>query len=117
MDDTLFFFLALTLLGIWIFVSGRRRKKAAEELRSKVVKGAFVMLTSGIYGKIGSIKGDRIELETAPGQKLTVAIGAVRSIEEKLVKPAVTKAKRPVAKTIATSTKALAKPTKSGSSK
>jgi preprotein translocase YajC subunit len=82
MTDTIFFFLALTFLGVWIFVSGYNRKKAAEKLRSEVVKGATVMLTSGIFGKIASIKDDRIELETAPGQKLKVAIGAVSRIEQ-----------------------------------
>jgi preprotein translocase YajC subunit len=82
MTDTLFFLLALTFLGVWIFVSGRNRKKAAEKLRSEVVKGATVMLTSGIFGKIASVKEDRIELETAPGQKLTVAIGAVSRIDQ-----------------------------------
>jgi preprotein translocase subunit YajC len=82
MTDTLFFFLALTFLGVWIFVSGRNRKKAAEKLRAEVVKGAYVMLTSGIYGKIVSVNEDRLDLETAPGQKLTVAVGAVRSIEQ-----------------------------------
>jgi preprotein translocase YajC subunit len=81
MSDTLFFFLALTFLGVWIFISGRNRKKTAEKLRSEVVKGAAVMLTSGIFGKILSVKDDRVELETAPGQKLTVAIGAVSRIE------------------------------------
>jgi preprotein translocase subunit YajC len=40
------------------------------------------MLTSGIFGKILSVKEDRVELETAPGQKLTVAIGAVSRIEQ-----------------------------------
>jgi preprotein translocase subunit YajC len=82
MSDTLFFLLALTFFGVWIFVSGRRRKKAAEKLKSEVVKGSFVMLTSGIFGKILNVAEDRVELETAPGQKLTVAIGAVRSIEQ-----------------------------------
>ena len=82
MTDTLFFLLALSFLGVWIFVSGRNRKKTAEKLKAEVVKGAFVMLTSGIYGKILTVKEDRVELETAPGQKLTVAIGAVRSIEQ-----------------------------------
>jgi preprotein translocase subunit YajC len=82
MSDTLFYFLALAFLGIWIFVSGRNRKKAAEKLRTEVVKGAQVMLTSGIYGKVLAVKQDRVELETAPGQKLTVAIGAVRGIEQ-----------------------------------
>jgi preprotein translocase YajC subunit len=81
MSDTLFLLLALTFLAVWLFVSGRNRKKTAEKLKSEVVKGAYVMLTSGIYGKILLVKEDRVELETAPGQKLTVAIGAVRSIE------------------------------------
>jgi len=81
MSDTLFFLLALTFLAVWIFVSSRNRKKAAEKLRTEVVKGAYVMLTSGIYGKILAVKEDRLELETAPGQTLTVAIGAVRNIE------------------------------------
>jgi preprotein translocase subunit YajC len=91
MSDTLFFFLALTFLGVWIFISGRNRKKAAEKLRSEVVKGASVMLTSGIFGKIVSVKDDRVELETAPGQKLTVAIGAVSRIEQAPKAPTATK--------------------------
>jgi preprotein translocase subunit YajC len=120
MDDTLFFLMALSLLGIWIFVSGRRRKKAAEELRSQVVKGAFVMLTSGIYGKIANVSGDRIELETAPGQKLTVAVGAVRSIEKSITVPAVRKPRKAAAsssKTKAAASKSRTKPAKSGTSK
>jgi preprotein translocase subunit YajC len=82
MSDSLFFFLALIFLGVWIFISGRNRKKAADKLRAEVVKGAYVMLTSGIYGKILSVNEDRVDVETAPGQKLTVAIGAVRGIEQ-----------------------------------
>jgi preprotein translocase YajC subunit len=82
MSDSLFFILALSFLGVWIFVTGRNRRKAAEKLRAQVIKGAYVMLTSGIYGKIAAVNDDRVELETAPGQKLTVAIGAVRGIEE-----------------------------------
>lgn len=120
MDDTLFFFMALSLLGIWIFVSGRRRKKAAEELKSQVVKGAFVMLTSGIYGRIANVKSDRIELETAPGQKLTVALGAVRSIEKDVTPPAPRKASKaaaPKTKAKAPTSKSKTKSAKSGSAK
>ena len=102
MSDSLFFILALTFLAAWIFISGRNRKKAAEKLRAEVVKGAYVMLTSGIYGKILSVKDDRVELQTAPGQKLTVAIGAVRGIENppkstSAAKPAYSKASKPKA--------------------
>ena len=82
MDDSLFLFLALAFLGAMLFYSSRKRKKAAEALRTQVVKGAYVMLTSGIFGTITAVLEDRVELETAPGQKMTVALGAVRSIEE-----------------------------------
>ena len=102
MSDTLFLLLALTFLAVWMFVSSRNRKKAAEKLRTEVVKGAYVMLTSGIYGKILSVKEDRVDLETAPGQQLTVAIGAVRGIE--------TPPKAPAASKSASSTASKAKP-------
>lgn len=82
MDDSLFLLLALGFLGAMLFYSSRKRKKAAETLRSQLVKGAYVMLTSGIFGKITAVMEDRVELETSPGQKMMVAIGAVRSIEE-----------------------------------
>ena len=91
MDENLFLLLALGVVVIMLLLSSRRRKKAAEELKSKVVTGAYIMLTSGIYGKIVKIDGERVDLETAPGQKLTVALGAVRSIEEEPKKPAATK--------------------------
>jgi preprotein translocase subunit YajC len=89
MDDSLFLLLALAFLGAMLFYSSRKRKKQAEELRAKLVKGAYVMLTSGIFGKLTAVMDDRVELETSPGQKMTVAIGAVRSIEEE---PKATKA-------------------------
>jgi preprotein translocase subunit YajC len=38
------------------------------------------MLTSGIYGEIKSIDGDRIVIETTPGTKLSVIKLAVREI-------------------------------------
>jgi preprotein translocase subunit YajC len=105
MDESLFLFLAIAFLGFMLFYSSRKRKKAAEQLRTQVVKGAYIMLTSGIYGKVTEVAEDRIVLETSPGQKLTVAIGAVRSIEEEPKAPA----KKSAAKPKATS-KSKAKP-------
>jgi preprotein translocase subunit YajC len=49
------------------------------------------MLTSGIFGKISSVKEDRVELETSPGQKLTVAIGAISRVEQTLLSSKVSK--------------------------
>jgi preprotein translocase subunit YajC len=99
MDDSLFLFIALAFLGAMLFYSSNKRKKAAKTLQAQVVKGAYVMLTSGIYGKITAVLENRIELETAPGQKMLVATGAVRSVEEepKKSKPATSGAK-PAAK-------------------
>jgi len=82
MDDSLFLFIALAFLGAMLFYSSRKRKKAAEALQTQVVKGAYVMLTSGIFGKITAVLDNRVELETSSGNKMLVAIGAVRSIEE-----------------------------------
>lgn len=91
MDDSLFLFIALAFLGAMLFYSSRKRKKAAETLQTQVVKGAYVMLTSGIFGKITAVLDNRVELETSPGNKMLVTMGAVRSIEEapKNPKPAV----------------------------
>jgi preprotein translocase subunit YajC len=106
MDDGLFLLIALAFLAAMLFYSSRKRKKAAENLRSQVVKGSYVMLTSGIFGKITAVKDDRVEFETSPGQKMLVAIGAVRSIEQepKTPKAASKSASKPV-------TKASSKPT------
>ena len=82
MDDSLFLFIALAFLGAMLFYSSRKRKKAAEALQTQIVKGAYVMLVSGIFGKITAVLDNRVELETSPGNKMLVAIGAVRSIEE-----------------------------------
>lgn len=55
------------------------------------------MLTSGIFGKITAVLDNRVELETAPGNKMLVAMGAVRSIEEepKTAQPAAKTAAKP----------------------
>jgi preprotein translocase subunit YajC len=82
MDDSLFLFIALAFLGAMLFYSSRKRKKAAEALQAQVVKGAYVMLTSGIFGKVTAVIDNRVELETSPGNKMLVAKGAVASIDQ-----------------------------------
>lgn len=102
MTDSLFLFLALAFLGAMLFYSSNKRKKAAKTLQAQVVNGAYVMLTSGIYGKITAVLENRIELETAPGQKLLVATGAIRSIEEQPKKSKSASAAKPAAKSVPT---------------
>jgi len=102
MDDSLFLLLALIFLAAMLFYSSRKRKKAAEVLRNQVVKGSYVMLTSGIFGKVTAVLENRIELETSPGNKMLVAVGAVRSIEveQKASKTARTNTTKSVSKPI-----------------
>jgi len=78
--DSLFLFAALAVLIVFMFRSNQKRKKQAEELQSSIAVGANVMLTSGIYGEIKSIDGDRLVIETTPGTKLNVIKLAVREI-------------------------------------
>lgn len=64
----------LALLIFFMFRSSRKRQKQAQELQSKVVPGAEVMTNFGLFGKVLSIdaENNKIELETSPGQVLTV---------------------------------------------
>lgn len=90
--DSLFLFAALAVLIVFMFRSNQKRKKQAEELQASIAVGANVMLTSGIYGEIKSIDGDKLVIETTPGTKLSVIKLAVREIvsapEPKAKKPA-----------------------------
>lgn len=78
--DSLFLFAALAVLIVFMFRSNQKRKKQAEELQASIAVGANVMLTSGFYGEIKSIDGDRVVIESTPGTKLSVNRLAVREI-------------------------------------
>lgn len=100
-NDLLMFGMIAVLL-VFMFMSNNKRKKAAAETASKVVVGAKIMLTSGIYGEITDIKDDRITLKSAGSTVLEVAKGAVaRVVENAPEKKAAAKkpaAKKPAAK-------------------
>jgi preprotein translocase subunit YajC len=113
MNQDIFLVVALGFLIVMMFLSSRKRKKAAEALQSDLKKGSSVVLHSGIVGTVTDIKGDKITIESTPGTNLLVLKGAVRSVEatkapvakSTAVKPAVAKpavAKKPVAKKPAT---------------
>lgn len=99
--DNLLMFGMIAVLLVFMFISSNKRKKAAAETASKVVVGAKVMLTSGIYGVITSITDDRIVIKSADSSSLEVARAAVARVVENAsakkpaAKPA---AKKPAAK-------------------
>ncbi len=102
MNQDIFLVVALAFLIVMMFLSSRKRKKAAEQLQSNLVVGSTVLLHSGIVGVVTDIKDDKITLESTPGVKLLVVKGAVRSVEAAPVKPA---AKKPAATKSATAAK------------
>jgi preprotein translocase YajC subunit len=111
MNQDIFLVIALGFLIVMMFLSSRKRKKAAEALQSDLKKGSTVVLHSGIVGTVTEIKGDKLTIESTPGTNLLVLKGAVRSVEagakapaaKAAAKPAVAKAAaKPVAKKPAT---------------
>lgn len=113
--NNLFLVVALGFLIVMMFLSSRKRKRQAAELQSSLKVGAGVMLTSGIYGVVEKIDGDKITIVSSGSTKLQVNKGAVARIEE-VAKPAVAKAepksaaKKPVAKKPAAKKPAAKKP-------
>ncbi|MEY4275780.1 MAG: hypothetical protein RIS26_243 [Actinomycetota bacterium] len=62
---------------VFMVMNNRKQKAKQAEMQTKVVVGAQVMLTSGIYGEIKSINEDRVVLKSAGTTTLEVARGAV----------------------------------------
>ena len=103
---TLMMVAVLALMVIFMIRNSRKQKADREVLVAKVVKGANVMTTSGIFGTVLSIDVEQNEilLETTPGTKLRIHRQAVTSIVEKPAPVVAGKASesKPVAKKPAT---------------
>ncbi len=82
---TLMMVAVLALMVVFMIRNSRKQKADREALVEKVVKGANVMTTSGIFGTIVSIdvEENEIVLETTPGTKLRIHRQAVTTIVEK----------------------------------
>ena len=74
----------LAVLIFFMFRNGQKRKKDQEALLSKVVPGADVMTTFGLFGTILEMDEDtnKVLLETSPGTVLTVHRQAIAKVVE-----------------------------------
>lgn len=72
------------VLIVFMFVSSRRRKRDAEATRAKIVPGAEVMTSQGIYGTLLSVDEEKNEaiIETTPGTKLRVHSQTIAKVVE-----------------------------------
>lgn len=80
----------LAVLVFFMFRNGQKRKKDAAELQKKVVVGAHVMTTFGVYGTIKSIDEAEniVVLETSPKNTLKLHRQAVaRVVDSAAVAP------------------------------
>jgi preprotein translocase subunit YajC len=82
MSSEVVLFALLAVMIVFMFMNNKKRKKQADELQASIAIGTWVMLTSGIYGKVTSVETDRITIETTPGSSLSVNKLAVRQIEQ-----------------------------------
>ncbi|MBJ7433987.1 MAG: preprotein translocase subunit YajC [Microbacteriaceae bacterium] len=82
---TLMMVAVLALMVVFMIRNSRKQKADREALMAKVVKGANVMTTSGIFGTILSIdvEDNEILLETTPGTKIRIHRQAVTTVVEK----------------------------------
>ena len=74
------------VLIVFMFVSSRRRKRDAETMRQKIVPGAEVMTSQGIFGTLLSVDEEKNEaiIETTPGTKLRVHTQTIAKVVEDL---------------------------------
>jgi preprotein translocase subunit YajC len=72
------------VLIVFMFVSSRRRKRDAETMREKIVPGAEVMTSQGIFGTLISVDEDKNEaiIETTPGTRLRVHSQTIAKVVE-----------------------------------
>jgi preprotein translocase subunit YajC len=103
---TLLMVAVLAVMVIFMIRNSRKQKADRESLQKKIVTGAEVMSTAGIYGKVVSIndEANEIVIESTPGTKLRLHRQAIASVVDKAAKSTAasqksTTAKKPASKT------------------
>jgi preprotein translocase subunit YajC len=70
----------LALMIIFLVMQNRRRRKEVEAMQASLEVGVKVTLHAGIVGRVTSVDGEEIEIESVKGTKLRVLRGAVGKI-------------------------------------
>jgi preprotein translocase subunit YajC len=79
----------LAVLIFFMFRNGQKRKKDLEEKQTKIVPGAEVMTNFGVFGTILSVNDEKVQVETSPGNVLTVHKQTIVRFLDEEVAPAV----------------------------
>ncbi len=68
------------LLFLLVIRPARRRAQKVSKLQEALSVGDEVMMTSGIFGTVTSVAGDRVHVRVADGVELTCHRGAIAEI-------------------------------------
>jgi preprotein translocase subunit YajC len=72
--------LLVLLLFVMVIRPARKRAQKVSRLQAELVASDEVMLTSGIFGTVEAMEGDKVRVSVADGVVLTVHRGAIAEI-------------------------------------
>lgn len=75
--------IAAFALIFWLLLvrPAQRRRKQIASMQAALHIGDSVMMSSGVYGVVTALDGDRVSLEVAPDVVITVARGAISEMD------------------------------------
>jgi preprotein translocase subunit YajC len=75
------FLLVFGIYYVIVILPTRRNQKKSQEMIENLKVGDKVITTSGIYGTIAGLKGDRIQLRIAENVKVEMSRNAVTALQ------------------------------------
>ena len=70
------------LMFFLMYRSNKKQQQKRQEMLDRVIKGAKVMLNSGVYGKIVEVRDDAFVVEIAPNVNVLVIKNGIASVED-----------------------------------
>jgi len=68
----------------------RARQSAQAAVASRLAPGVEAMTTSGLFGTVTAVDGDRVELEIADGVRVRFVTAAIASVVDPVTEPGTT---------------------------
>jgi preprotein translocase subunit YajC len=75
---------AVLIVAFWFLIlrPARSRQAAQSAVASRLAPGVEAMTTSGLFGTVTAVDGDRVELEIAEGVRVRFVAAAIASVVE-----------------------------------
>ncbi len=73
---------AVLIVAFWFLIlrPARARQSAQAAVASRLAPGVEAMTTSGLFGTVTAVEGDRVELEIAEGVRVRFVAAAIASV-------------------------------------